>query len=66
MFVSKRYFILYTRDTFPAVENPKEESPKVFNGNTKSHFSNFQYERSPDKENIRQCFFTEKLRPVTS
>ena len=54
MFVLNKFFILYTRDAFQAVKKPKEKSPKVLNNYTKSHFSNFEYRRSPDQKNVRR------------
>ena len=41
-----------TRDVFPAVKCDKEGSAKVLRKYTKSHFSNFEYGRSPDQENL--------------
>ena len=66
MFVPNKFFIIYTRDTNPAVENPREESPKVFNKYTESHFSNFKYGRSLDQECVRRCFFKENFRLAAS
>ena len=56
MFDLNKSFILYTRAAFLAVKNPKEESLKVFNKYSKSHFSNFEYGRSLDQENVCWCF----------
>ena len=61
MFDLNKFFILYTREAFPAVKNPKEESLKVFNKYSKSHFSNFEYGRSVDQENVRRCFLRGNL-----
>ena len=61
-------WLLYdiTRNAFQAIKTSKEGSPKVFNKYTKSYFSNFEYGRSPDQENVRLYFFTESLRLVAS
>ena len=56
MFVSNKFFILYTRDAFLAVKNRKEGSPKVFNKYNKSLFSKFEYGRSPDQKSVRRYF----------
>ena len=66
MFVSNKFFILYTRDAFLAVKSRKEGSPKVFNKYNKSHFSKFEYGRSPDQKNVCRYFFTGNLRLTAS
>ena len=40
--------IVKIRNAFQAVKTRKEGFPKVINKYTKSHFSNFEYERSSD------------------
>ena len=44
-----------TRDALPAAKICKEGFPKVFNKETKSHFSNIEDVRSTDQENVCQC-----------
>ena len=48
MFVSNKFFILYTRNVFSTVKTTKKGPLKVFDKYTKSNFSNFEYGRSSD------------------